>query len=131
MTLRRVPHVLRVAGMALLAGSLVHCASRTPPTHRDVAALAACRQRADEVYQKQNRAELYRSDEFATSSRDAPFASTGLPGITTRGLSGEYARDVLVDDCLNASGAPQGAKLSPANASGGASPEATPPSQLP
>ena len=86
----------------LLGAALAGCVSRAPSGSRDAAALAACRQRADEIYSKQNRAELYRSDVFATSSRDAPFATTGLPGITSRGLSGAFARDSLVDDCLNA-----------------------------
>ena len=64
----------------------------------------ACRQRADEVYLKQNRAELYRSDTYATSGRDSPFSIANLPGVTSRGLSGRYERDNLVSDCLNASG---------------------------
>jgi hypothetical protein len=78
------------------------CARPAAPTQQASAAQkAACRQRADEVYAKQNRAELYESDTYQSSTRDSPFATTGLPGITTRGLGGQYERDNLVSDCLN------------------------------
>ena len=120
----------RAGLLAAVLATLGGCASRAPGGSRDAAALTACRRRADEIYSKQNRAELYRSDVFATSSRDAPFATTGLPGITSRGLGGAFARDNLVSDCL-AQTRP-GPAVTPANAGGGeASPNSTPPSQLP
>ena len=61
----------------------------------------ACRQRADEIYNKQNRAEVYRSDTFATDTLDSPYSVSGLPGITTNGLSGLYQHDNLVSSCVN------------------------------
>ena len=119
----------RLGALVLLAG-LGACAGRQPATPRNLAALDACRERADEVFQKQNRADIYRSDVYATSGRDAPFATNTLPGVPTRGLSGEYQRENLVDDCLNAGGAAR-AKGAPAQPAGGASPSFSPPSQLP
>jgi hypothetical protein len=116
-------------GAALAAAGLLGaCGSdqRTPP--RDLAALDACRQRADEVFQKQNRGDVYRSDVFATSGRDAPYATNTLPGLTTRGLSGEYERENMVDDCLNATTTARPAAAQPA---GGASPSFSPPTSLP
>ena len=86
--------------------------SRAPERQGSAAQKAACRQRADEVYSKQNRAEVYRSDTYLTTTRDSPFATSGLPGITSRGLSGQYARDTLVRDCLNNTAGNVGSTLS-------------------
>lgn len=117
-----------LAAALCLLGACVPEQQRSTPA--DLAALEACRERADEVYQKQNREDVYRSDVFATSSRDAPYAATGLPGVTSRGLSAEYQRENLVSDCLNA-----GATARPANApaqpAGGTSSGFAPPGQLP
>lgn len=81
----------------LLAGG---CTRATPAGNVSAADRAECRQRADVVFDKQNRAEIYRTDVFAGETRDAPFATTGLPGITSRGLSGQYERANLLEDCL-------------------------------
>lgn len=56
----------------------------------------ACRARADAIYQQQHRADLSVRD-----TRDSPFATSGLPGITSAGLSSLFARDDLVADCTN------------------------------
>ena len=70
--------------------------------HASAATRAACRTRADEVYLKQNRSEIYEADRYVSATRDSPFGATGLPGITTNGLSGRYAREQMADDCINA-----------------------------
>ncbi len=101
-------------------------------TSRDrgtVAQRAACNQRADEVYTKQNRDQVYRDDMYATSTRDAPFAGAGLVGNTSRGLSGEYARDRLVDDCIN--GATAAATPAPSSSGGSLLSSAPPTSSSP
>jgi hypothetical protein len=90
--------VLAAASLGLAA-----CAAQTPRTRADAATNAACEQRADEVYLKQNRADLYRSDVYNSSTRDAPFASTGLTGITSAGLPQRYARDTMLSDCIRQS----------------------------
>lgn len=108
--------LLTVLGMAACAGA----PHRTPT---DVAALSACRQRADEVYAKQNRGELYRTDTFATSGRDSPFATGTVSDLPTRGLSGQYQRDTMVSDCLAGTGAATGPSTSV-----GPAPSAVPPS---
>ena len=74
--------------------------------------LTACRARADEIYNKQNRAEVYRGDTFVSGTRDAPYSTSGLPGITSNGLSGLYQHDNLVSSCVN----------SGSNSGGGADP---------
>lgn len=104
---------LRCGTTLALILSISACAgSQRSPS--DIAALTACRQRADEVYAKQNRAEVYMSDTFATSGRDSPYSTTALPGITTRGLSGQYERDSMVSDCLAGTGAATGVSTKPA-----------------
>jgi hypothetical protein len=92
------PYFVLAAAVGLAA-----CTAQPPRTRADAATAAACEQRADEVYLKQNRADLYRSDRYSTSTRDAPFASTGLPGVTTDGLSQRYARDTMISDCIRES----------------------------
>jgi hypothetical protein len=112
---------MRATGL-VLALAAAGCARPPPPTSQDAAAVAACRQTADRVYQTQNRGEVYETDRYETSGRDAPYSLGNLPGVTTRGLSGEYARDTMIGDCLKASG------VSDATATSGAvAPSAVPP----
>lgn len=90
-----------VAALCTAAG----CAQAPHRTGSDAQALAACRARADEIYAKQNRGAVYDSDVFSTSVRDSPFSTQDVPSLPTRGLSGEYQRDNLVNDCLAGTGA--------------------------
>lgn len=109
--------MLALGGLGACSHPIGSTADRAGATPK---AMAACRQRADEVFERQNRAEVYRSDMFAGGERDAPFAATGMsrtePGA---GLPSRYARETMVDDCLNA-----------ASGSPGASPDAPPPAGL-
>ena len=66
---------------------------------------AECRQRSEDIYRQQNRADIYRSDTYATSTRDSPFSNAGLPGITSQGLGSQFGREKALNDCYNASGA--------------------------
>ena len=111
-----------LAILALAGG----CAQRAPVGESTAADRAECRQRADVVFDKQNRAEVYRTDTFAGETRDAPFSTSGLPGITSRGLSGQYERANLLDDCLRdrsggviAAGAAEGSTVSAPSAQPG------------
>ncbi len=111
----------RMAMVAVVTG-LSACAAPPQRSSSDVAAVAACRQRADEVYAKQNRAEVYNTDTFASSGRDSPFSNSDLPDVPTRGLSGQYQRDTMISDCLAGTGAATGPSTSAAPA-----PSARPP----
>ncbi len=95
--------------MGVLAASLLTgCGTPMQRSRSQVvtaADLSACRARADEIYNKQNRAEVYRSDTFVSDTRDSPFSTSGLPGITSNGLSGLYQHDDLVSSCVNSRGA--------------------------
>jgi hypothetical protein len=92
-----------------------------PESHASAVERAACTRRADQVYMMQNREQVYQSDTFATSTRDAPFAASGLPDVPSRGLSGDYARDQMISDCVKGNAGNIGATpAAPA-------PDATPP----
>jgi len=103
-TSRRAAHQLAVLA-ALALAALTACA--TPiggSANRQAAsprAMAACRARADQVYDEQNRGAVYRADTFAASQRAAPFAGAGPGANPSSGLSDLYARDTFLDDCLN------------------------------
>src|SRR4051812_23012044 len=91
---------------ALLAAFAAAACSRpvsfetTAVSSASPATRAACRARADEVYARQNRADIYRADNFATNARNTPFAAGSVLGEPTRALSSRYAREQLEDDCL-------------------------------
>ncbi len=84
---------------AALAWNLSACTPPPPPSPQVRAAEAtvnACRQRADQVYKRQNRGSLYTEND-----RDLPESTDYLPGITTRGLAERYQWDTQVSDCVN------------------------------
>ncbi len=92
----------RSALPALLAGLLAlgGCARPQPPlslTERD--AIAACRERANAVYDRLNRGQFY-----TTQSNLAPNSSTGLVGDPTQVLSQRYAHDQMVRSCVRNTG---------------------------
>ncbi|MBV9750543.1 MAG: hypothetical protein JO157_17180 [Acetobacteraceae bacterium] len=62
--------------------------------------IAACRKRADQIFEMQNRGAVYDADIRSTNTRDSPFATSGLPGVTTEGLGAQYQRDEFEDSCL-------------------------------
>lgn len=70
-----------------------------------VADLDACRARADQVFTRQNRDQVYRVDSYNSDTRDAPFGTSGLKGVTSAGLSQQFGRDNMVENCLRGSGA--------------------------
>ncbi len=113
-----------LSSLGLLAGLLALAAcARSPQTPVQAATVAACRERADQVYDRQNRADLSRRDE-----RDTPQSASYLSGITTRGLSARFERGQRIAECTNGlaseAGSTPGATMSPATdaAPGGASP---------
>jgi hypothetical protein len=94
------PRPLALAAI-LVGGLLAGCAApQGAATTATPAQAAACRQRADEVYERQNRADVYRSDTYASGTRDAMFSSTGSPAAAVAGLPGRFARDRMLAECL-------------------------------
>ncbi|PPQ33146.1 hypothetical protein [Rhodopila globiformis] len=84
----------------VLALSACDAAPQSSQARADAATVAACRQRADEVYNQQNRGAIY----SANSSENAPFSANYTPGVTSRGLSALFAHDRMVNDCVRNTG---------------------------
>ena len=84
---------------ALLSLALAGCSS-TVRTDASPAALAACRARADAVYNTQNRGDIFREDAYATGQKDSPFRGATVLGSDSAGLSSRYAREKFIDTCL-------------------------------
>jgi hypothetical protein len=68
----------------------------------DAAAIAYCRQQAEDVYNAQHRSARIQSD-----TRDSPFSGAYLAGSSSRTLSDRYAMDTMIGDCLRNSAARQ------------------------
>ena len=86
--------------LAAVSIALCACQSGQSAPPRDPATAAAaddCRERVDQVHAQQNRVELSLRDQ-----RDAPFSSTYLSGITSRGLGAQFSRGTMFDECLSA-----------------------------
>ena len=81
---------------------LVQCAPAPAPVGQaraDAETVAACREHADEVYNRNNRDTIY-----TISNRDAPYSANYTPGVTDRGLSQLFAHDSMVRDCVRNTG---------------------------
>ena len=77
------------------------CASRqpqTPEARASAAAAASCRSSTESSFNRQNRYMLSERD-----TTDAPFSTSGVTGITTRGLTQRYDYDTQLASCLSAS----------------------------
>lgn len=110
--IRPVPSIAvpSAAVLALLAAA--GCAPpQTTSSRQDAAALAACRTRTDQVYQKQNRYLMSERDQ-----RDTPYASTGLPSNTAAGLGQRFGYDQMLAGCLNQNGPAAGTSSQPGTA---------------
>jgi hypothetical protein len=78
---------------------LLSACTQGQPDRGSAAQQEACRQRADEVFLKQNPNEQYRTDLYVSGQRDTPFGGTGV-NDPTAGLGASYARSRLLDNCL-------------------------------
>jgi hypothetical protein len=104
-----------LAPTLLLALAACSRAPAPPPRAATAADQAACRQRVEEVYNKQNRAEMYETDTYMTDTRDAPRGTSGL-AMPNTGLASRYAHDTMMSDCLNSVSGNVGASPEPAAA---------------
>jgi hypothetical protein len=101
-----IPHAIGWGLPAMLIALAVAACAPTPQTPQARAAAetdAACRQRADEAYDRQNRGEIY-----SITDRNVPFSANYLPDVPNRGLSQLYAHDVMVRDCVRNTGTETG-----------------------
>jgi hypothetical protein len=90
--------------MGILLGSLALSACATAPqspqAQADAATRNACRQRAEQAYEQQNRAEIY----SPPATVNTPYSANYVPNQTDRGLSDLFAHDRLVSDCVRNTG---------------------------
>ncbi len=95
------------AGCVLVLLALAGCDrfNTAPVSQATPAQVAACRQRADEVWLRQNRQAIFESDVRAGGQRDAPFAGAGITGNTSAGLSSRFSREQMVNNCLTSGSA--------------------------
>ena len=96
---------------ALLAAG---CTPAPPPSRSTQAARAACRAQSEAAFNRQNRDLLSTRD-----TTDTPFSTSGVSGITTAGLSREYARETGLDNCLRGGGIDRAAPAGEGSASPG------------
>ncbi|MBN9507544.1 MAG: hypothetical protein J0I21_00350 [Alphaproteobacteria bacterium] len=80
------------------------CAPQAPQSHADAITAETCRKRVEAVYNVRNPGQVYNQDNYLTSTRDAPFGTSGTIGVTSRGLGGEYQRQQMLSDCIKGQG---------------------------
>jgi hypothetical protein len=94
--------MIRSAVFALPLLALTQCAPPPPPTGQakaDAETLAACREHADAVYNRQ-----YRDQIYSITNRDVPYSTSYAPGVTDRGLAARFANQNMVNDCVRNTG---------------------------
>jgi hypothetical protein len=95
-------HPPRIVGAVTLLLALASCAP-APNTggqsHSDQAMIAACRQRADESFERANRTSLYQP----SSTRDSPYSA--MPPSPTNDLADRFSYGSLYNDCIRSNGA--------------------------
>jgi|SRR5579871_466642 len=84
---------------ALLA--LAQCAPPAPggQARANAATVTACRERADEVYNRTNRDQIY-----SINNRNTPYSAGYAPGVTDQGLADRYAHQNMIRDCIRNTG---------------------------
>lgn len=66
----------------------------------DQATQLACRTRANEMYDRRNRAEIY----SANSTMNSPFSANYQPGTTNQGLAERFSFEQMVSECIRNAG---------------------------
>jgi hypothetical protein len=92
----------RLSVPLLAALVLASCTPAPPPTGQaraDAATLAACREHADQVFNRNNRDTIY-----TISNPNLPFSANSNSGVTNRGLAQQFVRENMVRDCVRNTG---------------------------
>jgi hypothetical protein len=89
----------RMLAWCLLIG-LGGCAfGASPQSHTDRATLAACRDHASQVYDRNNRGAIY-----SINQAGLPYSDSYVPGNQTNDLAARYHNEQVVDDCVRNTG---------------------------
>ena len=100
--------IQRLSGFSLPAivivcSAFIGCASPSSssgPGQARSSIESECRARADQVYARQNRADVYKNDILAARTGMAPLSSNGLINNPTQGLPERYAQSSIYQRCL-------------------------------
>ncbi|MCL2427609.1 MAG: hypothetical protein FWD12_00075 [Alphaproteobacteria bacterium] len=95
--MNRLPATLWLATTLLVA---CNPPPPSPESRANQATLAACRQRADQVFRTQNRGALFTQDSLAAQS------GVFNQGISNQGLSDRFSWDSQVADCVRSESRP-------------------------
>ena len=99
MTARICFAALAVGAPVLLLLATCAPAPVTQESRANQATVAACRERAEDVYVRQNRDLIYQNDTSST-----PYSAGPNTGIPTHGLSSLFAHQQVLDDCVRNTG---------------------------
>ena len=98
---RSASRVTRAGWLTVVLG-LAACETPAPapirpgPGGADAAILDACRQRANEIFDRQNRAEIFSTQQ----GTNIPLSGAYVGSSLTRGLSAQCGHDQLVRECV-------------------------------
>lgn len=84
-----------------LAGCTGSASTPSGQARADAETAAACRQRAEQVYDIRHRGDIY----SPLPQVDAPFASNYRPGVPGPALADLHEHDQLITDCIRNTGA--------------------------
>ncbi len=94
-----IPRML-LAPLLLLAGCTGPALPPSGQARADAETAAACRQRAEQVYDIRHRDDIY----SPPPQVDAPFASNYAPGTPDQNLAALHEHDELINDCIRNTG---------------------------
>jgi hypothetical protein len=75
-------------------------APQTGQAQADAETRAACQARAEQVYNQQNRGEIY----SAPATVNTPYSANYVPAMSDRGLADLFVHDRMVSDCIRNTG---------------------------
>jgi hypothetical protein len=95
--------MIRFSAAILAAAALCGCEAPAPlrsQAQADAATVAACRQRANQIYDQQNRGAIFSQ----ASQANMPFSANFTPEVPNRGLSAQFGFDRTLNDCVRNTG---------------------------
>lgn len=98
--MRMMRRGLPMLALVLLAGCAIPLGHPTTQSAADAATLAACRQRAEQVYDIQHRDQIY----SPPPAVNTPFSTNYVPGVTDRQLADLHEHEDMINDCVRNTG---------------------------
>jgi hypothetical protein len=86
--------------LLLLSGCAIPLGGGGSQAGADAETEAACRQRAEQIYDVQHRGDIY----SPPPAVNTPFSTNFVPGVTDRQLANEHEHQELINDCVRNTG---------------------------